>query len=231
MISLKEVIVLLTSAAVIGYLPHFLGFTLYGWAISSLIALLVLTINVLGYKIAARFFDSHAELQHWTVSRYGFNTSRTFARPFPIWAFLPVGLVIITFGAIKWPWLAVTTFETSPLILRERRAFSRVSEWDTALIAVGGLFLSLLAAFIGRVGGFEEFAKLSLWFVFFNLIPLGNLPGSKIFFGSKFLWIFSLVFALSVLVLFDLTTTMGTLAISSILGIGGIVLLYSLIEA
>jgi len=228
MLSVREMIILVTSALVLGYLPHFSGFTWNAWITSSVIALLVLTINAVGYKIAARFFDSHAELQHWTISRYGFYREKYFNRPFPIWAFLPIGLVLITFGAAKW--LAVTTFETSPLILRERRAFSRVSEWDTALVAIGGIFLTLVGAFLGRLWGFDEFAKLSLWFAIFNLVPLGNLPGSKIFFGSKFLWVFFLVFVLSILVLFDLTTIAGTIAISLILAAGGVAIFYALLE-
>jgi len=40
------------------------------------------------------------------------------------------------------------------------------------------------------LAGFNYFATLNLTFVFFNLIPLADLDGSKIFFGSKVLWTF-----------------------------------------
>ena len=44
--------------------------------------------------------------------------------------------------------------------------------------------MALVALIFGVVGyflGFQEFAKLSLGFAFFNMIPLSNLDGNKIF--------------------------------------------------
>ncbi len=229
MLKIKEVLVLITAALVLGYLYQFPSFTWNGWAVSSSLALLILSFNALGYKIAARFFDSDAEIHHWTISRYGFHPQRYFSKPFPIWAILPLGLLFVTWGFVKW--LAVTTFEASPLLLRERRAFSRVSDWDLALIAVGGLFFNVLLAFASRVYGFEEFAKINLYFVVFNLIPLGKLVGNKIFFGSKYLWVLVTVFALLILVLLDVAGIIGAVVTAALLALGGVALFYYLVIA
>ncbi|MFH1612733.1 MAG: hypothetical protein ABIB46_03245, partial [bacterium] len=59
-----------------------------------------------------------------------------------------------------------------------------------AYIAAAGIFVNLLFAFLAYLIGFSEFAKLSIWFAFFNMIPISNLDGNKIFFGSKVLWSF-----------------------------------------
>jgi Zn-dependent protease len=38
--------------------------------------------------------------------------------------------------------------------------------------------------------GFSEFSRLSIYFAFFNMIPISDLDGNKIFFGSLILWSF-----------------------------------------
>jgi len=45
-------------------------------------------------------------------------------------------------------------------------------------MAVGAYFL-----------GFEFFAKLSIYYAAWSLVPFSNLDGAKVFFGSKGLWI------------------------------------------
>lgn len=229
MLKLKELIVLITASLVLGYLFLFPTFSWSGWLNASLLSLLLLAVNTLGYKVSARFFDSDAEIHHWTLQRYGFHPGRHFDRPLPAWAVVPLGLLFVTWGFVKW--LAITTFEASPLTLRERRVFSRVSEWDLALIAVGGLFFNIALALVSRFFGFDEFVKLNLYFVIFNLIPLGKLSGNKIFFGSKYLWVLVTVFALSTLVLLDVAGVIGTIAISALTALGGVILFYYLLEA
>jgi len=229
MIGIKELIVLITSALVLGYLTQFPQFAITGWLMASSLALLMLAVNTFGYKVAARFFDSNAEIHHWNIYRYGLNSTRNLKHPVPAWAILPLGLIFITWGWAKW--LAVTIFDVVPLKLRARRVFSRVSEWDAALIGISGLFLNILLAFASKLLGYPDFARLNLYFVLFNLIPLGTLTGNRIFFGSKYLWIFAAIFTLAVLVLMDMTTLIGVIALAILLALGAVGLFYSLIEA
>ena len=65
-------------------------------------------------------------------------------------------------------------------------SFSDVSEDHLAYIAGAGILINLLAAALGYLIGFSEFAKFNIWFAFFNLIPLSNLDGNKIFLETKF---------------------------------------------
>ena len=38
--------------------------------------------------------------------------------------------------------------------------------------------------------GYPDFARLNLYLAFFNMIPISDLDGNKIFFGSIVLWSF-----------------------------------------
>ena len=61
------------------------------------------------------------------------------------------------------------------------------------LIAASGIFANLFFAIIGYlVGGpfFTLFSLLNIWMAFFNIIPISDLDGNKIFFGSLILWSF-----------------------------------------
>jgi len=229
MINLKEGIVLLTAALVLGYIIGFPSFSFATWIISSLLALLILTFNTAGKKIAAYFYGSDAEISHWHITTYGFWTSMYFKKPFPMWIFAPLVLAFATLGYVKW--LAITTFEAAPTVLRTRRKFANISEWDLALIAIAGIFANILLAFFGRIFGFNDFAMFNLWFALFNLIPISNLDGSKIFFGSRFLWIFSIIFLIALMILFDIAGLLATLVLALLIASIGLGIYYYLVEA
>ena len=60
---------------------------------------------------------------------------------------------------------------------------------------IANLFLALIFYFIG--GNFGVlFAKLNIWFAFFNMIPISDLDGNKIFFGNLVLWSFLAIITL-----------------------------------
>ena len=61
MINQKEILILLSSALVLGYVISFSQFTFAAWAIAFLLAVLILGVNTVGKKTAANFFDSNAE--------------------------------------------------------------------------------------------------------------------------------------------------------------------------
>ena len=72
-------------------------------------------------------------------------------------------------------------------------SFSEMTEEHIGKIAAAGIFVNLLLAFIFYFVGGDFgilFAKLNIWFVFFNMIPLSDLDGNKIFFGNLVLWSF-----------------------------------------
>jgi len=162
--------------------------------LSSLFSIaLIFFINILFKKIAAFYLDTEIELQLWEGERYGITPGAKFKKPFQWGIILPILVKILSLGYLNWS--AIMTFETKGKTYRAAKrhgiySFSEVTEFQIGLIAAIGLIGSLLGAFVGYLFGFEHFARLSVGFAFFNIIPLSNLDGNKIFFGNTVLWAF-----------------------------------------
>ena len=153
----------------------------------------VIMINSLSKKVLSFYLDSEIEIKIWEVKRYGFKPEKYFKRPFPIGAFLPIITSVLSFGYFIW--LNSLVFEVKAKVYRAARrfglyTFSEMTEYHISLIAAAGVSANLLFAVIGYLINLDEFAKLNIYYAFFNLIPLSNLDGNKIFFGSIVLWSF-----------------------------------------
>ena len=153
----------------------------------------VIMINSLSKKVLSFYLDSEIEIKIWEVKRYGFKPEKYFKRPFPIGAFLPIITSVLSFGYFIW--LNSLVFEVKAKVYRAARrfglyTFSEMTEYHIGLIAAAGVSANLLFAVIGYLINLDEFAKLNIYYAFFNLIPLSNLDGNKIFFGSIVLWSF-----------------------------------------
>lgn len=169
--------------------------------ISLLSTFLVIIINVLFKKVASYFWDTEIEIKQWEFSRYGFKPHQRFKKPIQIGLILPIIIKVITWpltkglGMLGINWLAAFTFDVKGKIYRAAKrhgvySFSEVTEAQIGYIAVAGIIGNLIFAVLGYLIGFEGFATLNLGFAFFNMIPLSDLDGSKIFFGNTALWIF-----------------------------------------
>jgi len=80
-------------------------------------------------------------------------------------------------------------FEAIPLIervlkKRHKKTYLELMEFDLAMVAFYGIIsllgLSLLANSLGAL----TLAEYSLYFIYWNLVPFGQLDGLKIFMGS-----------------------------------------------
>ena len=156
-------------------------------------------INILFKKVASYFWDTEIEIKQWEFTRYGFKPHQKFNKPVQIGLILPIVIKIITWPLLKGlgmlgiNWLAAFTFEVKGKIYRAAKrhgvySFSEVTEAQMGYIAVAGILGNLIFAVLGYLIGYESFAALNLGFAFFNMIPLSNLDGSKIFFGNTVLW-------------------------------------------
>jgi len=226
MFNKKEVISILIAALVLGYLSSFKTLTWIGWLAAAGLALAVLFVHHLGQKFTALFYDCSTESSLWTVRQYSFKKSGHFKFDFPMWAALPIFLVWITsIAASPLKWLAITTFDATPLPSRVHRKYAELTDWDLALIAAGGLFFNALLAIVSQLLGWNSFAMLNVYFMIFNLIPFSNLDGGKIFFGSVMLWIFCIVF--SVLLLFLLGSSMlANVIVAVVIALIAVILYY-----
>ncbi len=196
MISKKEIIVISVSTLIIAFAITLLQIAKGDW-ISFLIALVsvlaVILINTIGKKFISYYLDSEIELDFWEFTRYGFSKGHKFRKPFPAGAFFPLISKIIFFPLKGFVWMASLVFDVKPTVWRHAKRhglykFSEMSELHIGLIAASGIIANLIFALIGYLIGFQEFAQYSIWYAFFNLIPISNLDGNKIFFGNLLVW-------------------------------------------
>jgi hypothetical protein len=184
----KEVITIILASLVLALTVAFKNTEiLYAAALSFLI---IITINVLVKKLIGYNFEINTKTKFWTWKQFGFRKDMHFNKPLPmIW--LPLLLTLFTKGFFLW--LGILEFDVEAKTERVSKRhglyrFTEVTEWHMAWIATWALATNLILAILGYIVGFELFAKLSIYFIAWSVIPLGKLDGSKILFGSRALW-------------------------------------------
>mgnify|MGYP001583051339 CR=1 FL=1 len=192
MINKKEILLIVIISVILAFSISLIE----TWDIflSSLLAVfLVIIINVFAKKIMSYYLDSEVEIRLWEIERYGFKPKNRFKRPFPAGAFLPLISKIFLFPLGSFVWMASFAFDVKPKIYRAVKrfgmySFSEMTESHEGWIAASGIVASLFFALIGYLIGFDEFARISLYYAFFNMLPISDLDGNRIFFGSLLGW-------------------------------------------
>ena len=151
---------------------------------------IIICLNIATKKIVGYIFEAKVTTNLWSIYQYGFRKDSHFKIPLPM-AWLPLIFSLLTQGFV-W-WLAIIEFDVKPRTERVSRKhglyrFSEMTDWHIAWIAAGGIIINVVAAIIGYLIGFEMFARLSIYFAAWSLVPLGSLDGGKLFFGSRGLW-------------------------------------------
>lgn len=170
--------------------------------IAFLSVFFAILVNVLAKKVLSFYLDSEIEMRIWEIQRYGFWKRAYLRKPLKAGIFFPLIFSLATAGYFVW--MASLVFDIKPTVHRAVKrhgiySYSEISEEHMGYIAAAGVFANLFFAFIGYLIGFSEFAKINIYLAFFNLIPLSDLDGNKIFFGSLPLWTFLSVLVLLVL--------------------------------
>ncbi|MBU2562263.1 MAG: hypothetical protein KKF68_01215 [Nanoarchaeota archaeon] len=206
MLTKKEIIPIIIVTIILSFAMSMIkSVEIFLYAFVSI--LLVILINTLAKKVASFYLESEIEVRLWEIKRtglshflnilplYSTHPSTELKRPFPAGAFFPILSKIILFPINNFVWMASLVFEVKPKIYRAAKrhglySFSEMTEYHIGLIAVAGIIANLCFAIVGYLLNFPEFAKISVYYSFFNLIPLSDLDGNKIFFGSIITWSF-----------------------------------------
>lgn len=191
-LSKKEATSIFLATLIIAFIFSLIE-TLEIFLYSLLAVFIVIIINIFTKKITSHYLDSEIEIKMWEIKRYGFKPKRYFKKPFPAGAFIPVIATAFSFGTLKW--MASLVFDVKAKVYRaakrhELYSFSEMTEFHIGLIAGAGILANLLSAVIGYLMGFPIFTKISIFYAFYNLIPLSDLDGNKIFFGNIVFWSF-----------------------------------------
>ena len=195
----KEVFTILLAALILALATSFKNTAIFYSA--SLCFLIILSINILAKKIIGFHFETYVKTKFWTWHQFGLRKDMHFKSPIPM-AWLPLLLALFTKGHLLW--LGILEFDIKAKTERVAKRhglyrFTEVTEWHMAWITIWGILANLIFALAAYILGFELFAKLSIYFIAWSIIPLGRLDGSKIFYASRALWI--TIFAITALVL------------------------------
>jgi len=190
MITKKEIFSVITISIVFGVIISLVE-TINLLLIATLISFLIISINLLAKKITAFYLDIDIETKIWEVKQFWVKRHHHFRKPVQMGIFIPLVLKFLSVGLINW--MASLTFDASGKTYRAARrhgiySFSEVTEEEMGWIAGAGIIVTLVFGAIGYMIGQETFAKLSIMYAFYNMFPLFDLDGSKIFFGSIPFW-------------------------------------------
>jgi len=194
MLNKKEIINIIIVTIILAFAISLIeSFKIFLYALLSVF--LVILINIFAKKIISFYFDSEIEIKLWEIKRYGFKAHQHFKKSFPAGAFLQIISKIVLFPFNSFVWMASLVFDVKAKIYKAAKrhglySFSEMTEFHLGLIAATGIFANLIFAIIGYLLGFSEFAKLNIYYAFFNMLPISDLDGNKIFFGSIILWSF-----------------------------------------
>ncbi len=195
----KGILIIILASLILALTVAFRDRALFYTAAISF--LIILTINILTKKSVGYYLETNVKTKFWSIYHFWFRKDTHFKKPLPM-LWLPLIITLFTKGFFLW--LGVLEFDVEAKTERVSRRhglyrFTEVTEWHMAWITIWALIANLTIAIIGYIAGFELFAKLSIFFIAWSVIPIGNLDGSKIFFSSRALW--AVVFTIAIIIL------------------------------
>lgn len=200
MLTKKEIIAILVATIILAFSINLLT-SFKSFLYTLLAVFIIILVNLIAKKVTSFHLDSEIETSLWEIKRYGVRAHWRFKKPFPLGAFLPIVSKLIFFPINSFVWMASLVFDVKAKTYRSAKRhglykFSEMTEDHIGYIAAAGIGVNLFLAIIGYLIGFPLFAKLNIYYAFFNMVPLSNLDGNKIFFGNLVLWIFLAVITL-----------------------------------
>jgi len=189
----KKEVVWIIIAILIGGFAIGLSSQLKPSLIGLLWAAIIIFVSVIAKKIAAPAYSIKIEHKAWGWKRWGWYERSKFKKPIPLGIILPFFLSVLSLGLIK-P-LILLQFDAENLAhkraLRKRGEYrySEINESDLAFTSAWGFWALIALAIIGNILNQPELTKYSVYYGIWNLLPISNLDGTKLFFGSLINWI------------------------------------------
>ena len=158
-----------------------------------LFSVLIISISVMTKKITANLLDSDIEHELWQMQQFGFTQNYKLKKPVPAGIIFPLIFSIISLGIIKFT--GFLTYEARALKYRASKRFgfysyTEMTDWHHALIGASGIIIVLIISLVSYLLPYnlEYLTKLSIYYAFWNLLPISKLDGAQIFFGSRVVW-------------------------------------------
>ncbi len=158
---------------------------------------IILLTNIISKKMVSGVFSIKIEHEIWKFQRWGVYKRSHFKKPIPIGLVIPFTLSILSLGLIKMLVLiqfqAENIFEKRVLKQIGFKRKSEINDSDLGFTAAVGFYSLIVLAIIGTIIGFPELTKYSIYYCLWNIIPFGNIDGSKVFYGSLINWTLILI--------------------------------------
>jgi hypothetical protein len=190
-------------------------FVLKNWLLNLFYVLILVSLivlfNTLGYKLTAKYFGADIKIKVWNAEKFEGKFS---LRKLGSYIFSPVLPILITlFSNGKIFLSSVGTFDAKNYNVFGKR-FPKLSYFNLGLITIGGLFFNLVLMMLFKILLLKKGVTISSWFIIWNLLPISELPGSKIFFASRVMYLFSLLFFIANVFLIQALSVLSSLLVS-----------------
>lgn len=188
------VITILLMSLIVSYTQEYFDNNLF--LINLLFSAVIVLVAVFAKKITASILDIEIEIKIWEFKRWWITRTSELKKPVPIALILPILLSFLSGGVIKF--LAFLQFDSKALPSKATkkygmRRFSDVLDWDEALICFYSLIATLILALFMSFLGYNPYAKITIIYALSNILPISSLDGTKMFFGSRPLYIFAVI--------------------------------------
>lgn len=180
------------------------------WIASFILVLIAFSLHNLGHKIIASKHCAKTEFNLW---RFNINFFRPHMKQnkIAIGPILSVILALFSNGHIQFAALESQDIKDN---IKERigKKFKHMREVEVSYIALAGpivsLFLALLfASFNNPI--FDKFVLINISIALYAMIPLPGLDGARIWIGSYFIYIFSLILVIACAALINIMNGVG----------------------
>ena len=183
---------------------------------TCLIVSLIVSFNILGLKLAAKYYGTELKVKIWNSHK--FKTATSFGKKFLLLYTTPILSIIVMLLSNGRIYLStVMSFSVNEKLFG--RKFQNLTYFNISSIVFFGLLSNLILMWIFKLLEFDLGLKLSFWFILFSLLPISELPGTKLLLGSTTFYIFNLVFFILNAILLYVSSSFANLLISMIFSV------------
>ena len=185
-------------------------FVFQNWLNNFFMVVFLVAISLLFFILVQKYFayrhSANLEYKLWFVTRFGFKKNQNVGKDSSGRTLkgIPLGLILSLFFTImssgKLPFTAVGISDvTVNRAARTGRKHIDLANYEEALIQLAGpltnVGLIIIGVFVGNLFAVDvtKFAMINFLMAIFAMLPFSALPGAKIFFGSRSLYVFGIL--------------------------------------
>ncbi|RME54175.1 hypothetical protein D6777_04585 [Candidatus Woesearchaeota archaeon] len=215
-----------------------LAYWLSNFAKVFVIVLIGLIVHDMGHDFVVRKQGFNSEFKTWGLKKLNLKAHDTFPKEvkffglkikleqFPLGVLMALGVMLFSNGKLYWA--AVSSYNLIKIKAhRIGRKFEDVTDFEQAKIAFAGPFALLLLTIIFKIfnssGMFDKAIFIYSVMIVYDMLPLPELDGFKVFMGSRPFFVFSLLFTIVAILLLHTTSAFVTLAVSLLVAIVALV--------